>query len=158
MFDINNPTVQLVITLGTAIMALFAIFIRTKTSNTPVTIKKIVIPPIGMSTGFFMFVVPMTHIPIWWALVSFLLGWFVFSYPLIRGTRFKVVDDQVYTDRSKSFIFILLGMLAVRLLLHQIIERYISIPQTGSLFFILAFGMIVHWRVFMLKEYKRVIQ
>lgn len=139
-------------------MALLTIFIRLKASSSPVTIKKIIIPPLGMSTGFLMFIAPITHMPLWWAVVSFLIGWFLFSYPLIRSTHFKIIEGQVFAERSKSFIVILFALLAVRMLLHQVIEQYVSIGQTGALFFLLAFGMIVRWRVFMYKEYNHMIK
>lgn len=158
MSHISPSYLQIGTTIGAIIMALLTIFIRLKASSSPVTIKKIIIPPLGMSTGFFMFVAPITHIPLWWALVSFVIGWFVFSYPLIRSTHFKIIEGQVFAERSKSFIVILFALLAVRMLLHQVIEQYVSIGQTGALFFLLAFGMIVHWRVFMYKEYNRIIR
>ncbi|WP_438347864.1 CcdC family protein [Paenibacillus sp. FA6] len=158
MINISPSILQLGTTLGAAVIALLAIFIRSKASSKPITMRKIIIPPLGMSTGFLMFVAPFTHIPLLWAAISLVIGWFVFSYPLIRSTRFKITDGHVYADQSRSFTFILLGMLAVRMFLHQVIEQYITIPQTGALFFILAFGMIVRWRIFMLKEYKQLTQ
>ncbi|AOZ92491.1 CcdC family protein [Paenibacillus crassostreae] len=158
MLQISPSLLQLGTTIGTVVIALLAIFIRFKASSSPVTIKKIIIPPFGMSTGFLMFVAPFTHIPLWWAAIALVVGWFLFSYPLIRSTHFKIIDGQIYADRTRSFVFILLGMLVVRMLLHQVIEQYISIPQTGAIFFILAFGMIVRWRIFMFKEYKAMTQ
>ena len=104
-----------------------------------------------------MFVVPETHFPLWWALIAFLVGWFIFSYPLIRSTRFEKVNEEIFATRSRSFAFILLGLLAVRLILHEVIQQYVTIPQTGGLFFLLAFGMIVRWRVYMYKHYKEVV-
>lgn len=139
-------------------MAVLTIFIRLKASNKPITIKKIIIPPLGMSTGFMMFIVPMTHIPLWWAPVAFLVGWFLFSYPLIRSTHFKKVEGLIYAERSRSFIVILFALLTVRTLLHQVIEQYVSIAQSGAMFFILAFGMILRWRLFMYNEYKQLIR
>ncbi|NMO96327.1 CcdC family protein [Paenibacillus lemnae] len=135
------------------VMALTAIFIRVKASHRPVTVRKIIIPPLGMTTGFLMFVVPEVRIPVLWGIISFLIGWFIFSYPLIRGTKFQLVDGQVFIQRSRGFVFILLGLLTVRLLLHGYIEQHISIPQTGALFFLLAYGMITHWRVSMYRQY-----
>ncbi len=158
MPQISPSYLQIGTTLGAIVIALLTIFIRLKASSSPVTIKKILIPPLGMSTGFLMFVAPFTHIPLWWAAVAFVIGWFLFSYPLIRSTHFKVVEGLVYAERSRSFIVILFALLIVRTLLHQIIEQYISIGQTGALFFLLAFGMIVRWRLFMLKEYKHIIK
>ncbi|MEC0091585.1 CcdC family protein [Paenibacillus macquariensis] len=158
MPHISPSYLQIGTTLGTILIALLTIFIRLKASSSPVTIKKILIPPLGMSTGFLMFVAPFTHIPLWWAALAFVIGWFLFSYPLIRSTHFKTVDGQVYAERSRSFIVILFALLIVRTLLHQIIEQYVSIAQTGALFFLLAFGMIVRWRLFMYKEYKHILQ
>ncbi|MET3938653.1 membrane protein CcdC involved in cytochrome C biogenesis [Paenibacillus sp. PvP094] len=157
MAQISPSYLQIGATLGMLIMALLAIFIRLKASHRPVTIRKILIPPLGMSTGFLMFVVPETHIPLWWAVIAFLVGWFIFSYPLIRSTRFEKVNEEIFATRSRSFAFILLGLLAVRLILHEVIQQYVTIPQTGGLFFLLAFGMIVRWRVYMYKHYKEVV-
>lgn len=157
MTQISPSYIQIGATLGMLIMVILAIFIRMKASHRPVTKRKILIPPLGMSTGFLMFIVPQTHISLWWALIAFLIGWFIFSYPLIRSTRFEKINDEVFATRSRSFAFILIGLLAVRLILHEVIQQYITIPQTGGLFFLLAFGMIVRWRVYMYKHYKEVI-
>jgi len=35
------------------------------------------------------------------------------------------------------------------------VEQYLGPLQTGALFYLLAFGMIVRWRVGMLREYRR---
>lgn len=153
MGNINPSFLHIGSTLGAVFMALMVIFIRIKASERPVTIRKIWIPPLGMSTGFAMFVVPETRFPLWWAAAAFVIGWFIFAYPLIRSTKFEQRSGEVYVQRSKSFAFILLGLLLVRTLLHEFINQYISIPQSGGLFFIMAFGMIVHWRLFMFKRY-----
>lgn len=156
MVDLNSPILQIGSTVGMLVMALAVIFIRVKASSRPVTVKKIIIPPLGMTTGFMMFVVPEVRIPVLWAAIAFLIGWFVFSYPLIRGTKFEKKNDQVFIQRSRSFVFILLGLLTIRLLLHGYIEEFISIPQTGALFFLLAYGMITHWRLSMYRQYKQI--
>ena len=153
MGNINPSYLHIGSTLGAVFMALMVIFIRLKASARPVTIRKIWIPPLGMSTGFAMFVAPQVRFPLWWAGAAFLIGWFIFAYPLIRSTMFEQRDGEVYAQRSKSFAFILLGLLLVRTVLHEFINRYVTIPQSGGLFFILAFGMIVHWRYFMYKRY-----
>lgn len=145
-------------TIGAFGMAIMAIFIRLRAGNKPVTVKKILIPPLGMSTGFLMFVLPATRISWSWAAAAFLAGACVFAIPLILGTRFHVVNGQIYVKRSKSFVFILLGLLVLRLLLHNYIEQFISIPQTGGVFFVLAFGMILPWRLAMLAKYRKLAQ
>lgn len=140
------------------LMASSAIIIRLKASHRPVNIKKIIMPPVGMATGFAMFVAPEMHIPLLWALIAFLVGWFVFSYPLIRTTHFEVEEGHIYAKRSPQFAFILIGLFIIRLSLHSVVEQYISVLQTGSVFFILAFGMIVRWRLFMLRKFKEMTQ
>lgn len=157
MANINPSLLHIGSTLGAVFMALMVIFIRLKASSRPVTIRKIWIPPLGMSTGFAMFVVPEVRFPWWWAPAAFLIGWFIFAYPLIRSTIFEQRDGQIYAQRSKSFAFILLGLLLVRTVLHEFINQYISIPQSGGLFFIMAFGMILHWRVFMYRRYRQMV-
>ena len=156
--SIQPSYLQIGFTIFTIVMALSVIFIRMKSSNRPVTVKKIIIPPLGMSTGLLMFVAPITHIPWLWGILAFAAGWFLFSYPLIRSTHFQSNEGQIYAKRSRSFMYVLLGMLAIRLALHQVVEHYVSIPQTGALFFLLAFGMIIRWRIYMLKEYQNIIQ
>ncbi|WP_025688137.1 CcdC family protein [Paenibacillus zanthoxyli] len=155
MGSINPSLLHIGSTLGALLMALMVIFIRLKASDRPVTLRKILIPPLGMSTGFIMFVVSEVRVPLWWALAAFLAGWFVFAYPLIKTTTFHEKEGLIYAKRSKSFILVLLGLLLVRTLLHEFIDRYISIPQSGGLFFILAFGMILHWRIFMFRTYRK---
>lgn len=155
---LDLPHLRIIATLVMVVMASSVIFIRLKASRRPVTIKKIIMPPIGMSTGALMFVAPEFHIPIIWGLIAFAVGWFLFSYPLIRTTHFEVINDEVFAQRSPGFAFILIGLLAVRLILHEVIEQYISVLQTGSLFFLLAFGMITNWRLFMLKKYREITQ
>lgn len=135
-------------------MAVTVLIVRLKASRRPVTIKKIIIPPLGMSTGFLMFVEPQMHIPWIWVIVAFAAGWLLFSYPLIRSTHFEMIDGEVYVKRSPGFAYILIALLAVRLALHEVVEQYISVLQTGSVFFILAFGMILRWRLFMYKKFK----
>ncbi|WP_019913962.1 CcdC family protein [Paenibacillus sp. HW567] len=153
MANFNPSFLHIGSTVGAIFMALMVIFIRLKASARPVTIRKIWIPPLGMSTGFAMFVVPEVRFPWWWAAAAFLVGWFIFAYPLMRSTKFEERNGLIYAQRSKSFAFILLGLLLIRTVLHEFINQYVTIPQSGGLFFILAFGMIVHWRLFMYKRY-----
>ncbi|GIP23506.1 MULTISPECIES: CcdC family protein [Paenibacillus] len=156
--QLSPSYLQIAATVGTLIMALLTIFIRLKASKRPVTVKKIIMPPVGMTTGFFMFIVPAVRIPWLWGIAAFAVGWLLFSYPLIRSTKFEVIEDQVYAQRSRSFIVVLLGLLAVRMLLHEFIEQYVSVPQTGALFFLLAYGMITRWRLFMWKHYQTLLK
>lgn len=154
--NINTAYLQWFVTIGAALMAISVLVIRLKASRKPVTLKKIIIPPFGMATGFAMFFAPEMHVPLTWALIAFAAGWLLFSYPLIKTTQFEVVGDEVFAKRSPGFAYILIGLLVLRLALHEVVEQYISVLQTGSVFFLLAFGMILRWRLFMLKEYRAI--
>jgi membrane protein CcdC involved in cytochrome C biogenesis len=138
--------------------ALSMIFIRIKAADKPTNAKKILLPPLGMSTGFLMFIYPPTHIPWIWAGLAFLCGAVLFSIPLIKTSKFELQEGQVFLKRSPAFIYILGGLLAVRLALHTYIEQLLSIPQTGALFFILAFGMLVPWRIAMYLQYQKLLK
>ncbi|WP_322907694.1 cytochrome c biogenesis protein CcdC [Paenibacillus campi] len=156
MLQFSPSFLQIGSTVGLLVIALTAILVRSRTNHRPVNAKKILIPPLGMSTGFFMFVVPDFRVSWLWVVGAFLIGWFIFSYPLIRGTRFEHNGTDVVVQRSKSFLFILLGLLLIRLLLHRFIEHYITIPQTAGVFFILAFGTLLHWRLDMYRKYRAI--
>ncbi|WP_010493397.1 CcdC family protein [Paenibacillus elgii] len=155
MIHFGALNLQAVSGIGMAAMALLAIFVRTRESRKPVSPAKIVMPPIGMSTGFLMFAAPACRVPALWALLALAAGLLLFSYPLIHSSKLELRGGEVYVNRSKSFMFVLLGLLILRLALHSYIEQYISIPQTGAIFFLLAFGMIVPWRAAMLLQYRK---
>jgi membrane protein CcdC involved in cytochrome C biogenesis len=129
---------------------------RIREGRTAVTIRKIVIPPLGMATGFCMFVAPMFRVPWTWAAVAFLLGAVVLAIPLIRTSHLKMVGDTVMMHRSASFFVVMIALGIIRILAHSYLDTMMSIQQTAGLFFILAFGMILHWRMNMLFEYRRV--
>lgn len=131
------------------------LFWRVRETATPVSTRKIVIPPLGMSTGFFMFLAPPTRVPLTWAAVAFAIGALVLSVPLARTSTLVRQGGVVVMQRSRAFLWILLGLFAIRLVAHEWIEQYVTPVQTGAIFFILAFGMILRWRVGMLREFLR---
>lgn len=133
------------------------IVLRMKASNRPTSLPGIIIPPIGMSTGMLMFAVPEFRIPWLWGLAAFAAGALLFSVPLIRTTRLERKGEAIVMLRSKAFMWIIIGMLAVRVALHDWAEHYVSMVQTAGLFYLLAFGMIIIWRAAMLRTYLRLI-
>jgi membrane protein CcdC involved in cytochrome C biogenesis len=117
--------------------------------------RKIVGPPLGMSTGLSLFLVPEARVPWTWAAAALLLGALVLAIPLARTTALVRRGDVVVMQRSRAFLWILLGIVVVRLALRTYVEQILSPMQTGGLFFLLAFGMILRWRVTMLLAYRR---
>ncbi|WEG11526.1 cytochrome c biogenesis protein CcdC [Pullulanibacillus sp. KACC 23026] len=130
------------------------IIVRLKASNRPTNARKILIPPMGMSTGFLMFIAPQCRVP-WLDFFEALVVGAIFSILLVKTSKFEIRDEQIYLKRSKAFAFVLIGLLIVRVIIKIFVEQEISYAQTGALFFVLAFGMILPWRVAMYIMYKR---
>ncbi|MED4978084.1 cytochrome c biogenesis protein CcdC [Heyndrickxia faecalis] len=139
------------------LMGSLVIFVRLKGQNKPVSTKKILLPPVFMSTGALMFVVPYFRVTPAEVLEAFVVGMF-FSIFLIKTSRFEVRDGNVYLKRSKAFPFILIGLLLIRLLMKVVLSSSIQIGQLSGMFFLLAFGMILPWRVAMYIQYRRLMQ
>jgi len=146
------PLVYLVVSLfGAAVVLTW----RFKETSAPVTMRKLIIPPLGMSTGLCMFIAPPTRVPLSWALAALALGALVFAVPLARSSTLIRVGDSLQMKRSKAFVWILVGLLLVRFALRAWIELYVTQLQTGALFFLIAFGAIVRWRVGLVLEFKK---
>jgi membrane protein CcdC involved in cytochrome C biogenesis len=128
---------------------------RFREGSRPVTLKTIVFPPLGMATGFSMFILSGFRVPLAWALGAFLIGALVLSHPLIRTSRLILERDMVMMHRSKVFFVVVVILFAVRYLARDYVGKLVSVQQTAGLFFILAFGMIATWRIAMFFEYKR---
>ncbi|HKH70227.1 MAG TPA: cytochrome c biogenesis protein CcdC [Vicinamibacterales bacterium] len=144
---------------GAALIGTLAILAwRVRESRRPVSLRSLIIPPLGMSTGFSMFVVPAFRIPWTWGLTAFVLGALVFAYPLVSSPQLSVEDGLIMMRRSRWFLVVILALAAVRLGLRQYISSLISVQQTAGLFFVLAFGMIVRWRTTLLMEYRQLTQ
>lgn len=143
--------------LGTLAGAAVVMTWRVRETAAPVTAAKILLPPLGMSTGFLMFLAPPARVPLAWGLGAFLVGAIFFAYPLVRTSELHRVDGAIMLRRSRAFLWILLGLLAVRLALRSYVEERVSPMQTGALFFVLAFGMIVPWRALMYRRYRQLV-
>ena len=145
-------------TLTSAVLGFLVIMAwRIGESRSAVTARKIVIPPMGMATGFCMFLAPGFRMPWTWAVAAFLVGALLLAEPLIRTSHLKLVGETVMMHRSPAFFFVIVVLALVRFLARGYLDRFITIEQSGGLFFILAFGMIVRWRVTMYREYRRVV-
>jgi membrane protein CcdC involved in cytochrome C biogenesis len=141
-------------TFFAVLMGILIFKFRMRETREPVTLKKIILPPVFMSTGFLMFAMPFFRVPWAEAGEAFLAG-MIFSVLLILTSKFEIKNNQVYLIRSKAFIFILVGLFAIRLVLKWYIGTTVSYLETSSLFFIVAFGMIMPWRLAMLFQFKK---
>lgn len=143
--------------VGAVFMAIFAMFVRMKAAKKPVSVKKIILPPIFMSTGAFMFIFPMFRVTPLEIVEAAGVG-IIFSLFLIKTTKFEIRDNEIYMQRSKAFMYILIGLLVIRIIAKFVLSASIDVGQLGGMFWILAFGMIVPWRVSMLMKYRKLHQ
>ncbi|WP_026570266.1 MULTISPECIES: CcdC family protein [Sediminibacillus] len=137
------------------LMAVTMIFVRMKASRRPASKARIILPPLFMSTGAFMFLVPAFQVSWAQVLEAFSVG-VVFSLFLIKSSNFEVKNGYIYLIPSKAFVFILFGLLIVRITLKVIIGKTVSVGETSGMFFLLAFGMILSWRIAMLWKFTRI--
>jgi membrane protein CcdC involved in cytochrome C biogenesis len=128
---------------------------RVQEGRTAVTAKKIIIPPLGMATGFCMFLAPTFRIPLAWAACAFLLGATALAYPLLRTSRLIRDGEAIMMQRSNAFFLVIIALAVIRIAARAYIDKYLDVSQTGAIFFVLAFGMILRWRLRMYFEYRQ---
>nr|WP_285846990.1 cytochrome c biogenesis protein CcdC [Sporosarcina luteola] len=148
------PSVYLIVgsTLLFLFMGTMAFIVRTKAAKRPISPKRIILPPLFMSTGALMFLFEEFRVPLTQVLESVFVG-MLFSIVLIKTTNFEEKDEKLYVKKSRAFLFILFGLLIVRFVAKLILSSTIDVGELGGMFWILAFGMIVPWRIGMLVKY-----
>lgn len=127
---------------------------RVREGRTAVTVRKIIIPPLGMATGFSMFLVPAFRVPLLWAAIAFLIGAVLLAWPLLATSRLVRDGDAIMMQRSGAFFAVVVVLAAIRYFARGYFDSMMTLEQTGGLFFVLAFGMILRWRLKMLQQYR----
>ncbi|MGJ5816705.1 CcdC family protein [Paludibaculum fermentans] len=130
---------------------------RVREARGPVSVKKIIFPPLGMATGLSMFLLPVFRIPWLWALGAVLIGALLLAYPLLRTTRLERQGEVIMMRRSNAFFAVLLGLFAIRFAARGYLDTILSGQQTAALAYLLALGMIVRWRTQMYLEYRALV-
>ncbi|WP_226793882.1 CcdC family protein [Bacillus sp. B1-b2] len=141
-------------TLIAIVMGLFFMFVRLKAAKTPVSPKKIILPPLFMSTGSLMFLFPYFRITGQEILEAAIIG-MIFSIILIKTTKFEIKGNDIYLINSKAFIYILFILLGIRIIAKIILSSTIDVGTLGGMFWFLAFCMIVPWRIAMYFNYQK---
>jgi membrane protein CcdC involved in cytochrome C biogenesis len=88
--------------IGSIAGAIAVMMWRIRETRLPVSEKTIVIPPLGMATGFTMFIMPAFRVPWSWGIASFLMGLVALAYPLLRTSRLVCEGDVVTVQRSAT--------------------------------------------------------
>ncbi|HEU5352777.1 MAG TPA: cytochrome c biogenesis protein CcdC [Terracidiphilus sp.] len=145
-----------VLTAVVSVVGLCGVLVwRVREGQRPITARKIVFPPLGMSTGFCMFVVPGFRVPWAWALGAFAIGATLLAYPLLRTSSLRREGGVIWMKRSVAFFLVVVVLAAVRYFARGFFDKYLTLEQTGGLFFILAFGMILRWRMALYALYRK---
>lgn len=149
-----NNMVVVASSIGAIGMAILAMFVRMKAAKKPATARKIILPPVFMSTGALMFVVPMFRVTYLELFEAMAVG-LVFSILLIKTSKFEIRENEIYLKRSRAFVFILFGLLVLRIILKLLLSSSIDYGELSGMFFILAFSMILPWRIAMYLQFRR---
>lgn len=152
--NLNSPLFLILSTIIAAIMATSMMFVRMRASEKPASIKKIILPPLFMSSGGLMFLFPMFRLSFSEVIEALVVG-ILFSFFLIKFSKFEIRQNDIYLIPSKSFVFILFGLLLLRIIIKLVIGSHISFGETSGMFFLLGFGMIFTWRLAMLYKYMK---
>lgn len=149
-----EPLLIIISSIVALCMATFMIYLRVKVSESPTNRTRILLPPLFMSSGALMFVFPYFRISFMEVMEALVLGLF-FSVFLIRSTTFTLKNNDIYLIPSRAFIFILFGLLFIRIIIKLLIGSSISFGETSGMFYLLGFFMIVSWRIAMLVKYNK---
>ncbi|UOB19534.1 CcdC family protein [Macrococcus armenti] len=136
-------------------MGISVIIVRMKAQNYPTNAKKIIIPPFFMATGALMYIFPYFRLTPMEILEAVVVGMF-FSLFLIFTSNFEVKNNQIYIKRSKLFPLILITLLVIRTVMKFFLSSTIHPGELGGMFFLLAFSMIVPWRIAMYMKFKKI--
>ncbi|MBB6444160.1 CcdC family protein [Bacillus benzoevorans] len=140
--------------IGAIFMAVFAMFIRMKAAKKPASVKKILLPPLFMSSGALMYLVPDFRLTASEIVEAMIVG-MLFSILLIKTSKFEIKDQNIYLKRSRAFVFILVGLLVIRIVMKLVLSSTIDYGELSGMFFLLAFSMIVPWRIAMYRNYQK---
>lgn len=153
----NIPSQYFIIgsTVMAFLMGLFVMVVRIRSQKKPVNAKKILIPPIAMSSGGLMFIFEEFRVTPIQILEAVAVG-VIFSTILIATSKFEVRNAEIYMKRSKAFFFILAGLLIFRVLLKVYLSDSFDVGELAGMFWILAFSMLWPWRIAMYRRYKKV--
>ena len=128
---------------------------RLREVRTAVSVRKIVIPPLGMATGFCMFFIPAFRIPWAWACIAFVIGYVVLAWPLVLTTRLIRLGNAIMMKQSSAFLVVIFVLAAIRFLARGYFDTILTVQRSAALFFVLAFGMILRWRTKLMIDFRK---
>jgi membrane protein CcdC involved in cytochrome C biogenesis len=89
-----------------------------------------------------------------WRISAFLIGAIVLAYPLLLTSDLHLQNGVIMMKRSSAFFAVIIVLAVVRYLARGFFDRFLTLEQTGALFYLLAFGMILRWRLKLLLAWR----
>lgn len=135
-------------------MGVMAMIMRAKAAKKPANPKKIMIPPLAMSTGALMYIFPyfrLTWEHLW---ITVLIG-VICSTILIKTSKFEVIGQDIFLKPSKAFAVVLVGLLVFRTAAKIYLGGTFHLGELGGIFYMLAYSMLLPWRLAMLVQFKK---
>src|SRR5271165_6905325 len=96
---------------------------RVREGRTAVTLRKIVMPPLGMATGFCMFFYPPCRVPWEWGLTAFLIGAVIFAYPLLLTSDLHLQNGVIMMKRTSAFFSVIVVLAVIRYFARGCFDR-----------------------------------
>ncbi|WP_010287632.1 CcdC family protein [Kurthia massiliensis] len=135
-------------------MGVMAMIMRAKAAKKPANPKKIMIPPLAMSSGALMYIFPyfrLTWEHLW---ITVLIG-VICSTILIKTSKFEVIGKDIFLKPSKAFAIVLVGLLVFRTAAKIYLGGTFHLGELGGIFYMLAYSMLLPWRLAMLVQFKK---
>ncbi|SDD77952.1 Membrane protein CcdC involved in cytochrome C biogenesis [Paenibacillus sp. UNCCL117] len=129
---------------------------RMKAASRPIRGKgyRLLLPLLFLSFGLLGLFNPQLVLSTKEVILSLLCG-AVLSVPMIMTTNYERRDDGfIYAKRSKAFMVVLVALIALRLALRSYLSG-LDPAELGMLFYLIAVGYIVPWRVASYLKYRK---
>ena len=147
---------QLTATIIGSLLGIIAVLLwRVREGRKPVSARSLLIPPAGMALGFGMFLEPHFRVPLVWGILAFLVGAIFFAGPLLATSSLHLQGETIMMKRSRAFFAVIVVLALVRCVARDYFDHFLSMEQTGALFYLLAFGMILRWRAKLYVAYRQ---
>src|SRR5699024_12509054 len=93
--EVNQTFLIVASTIVAFGMAILMMFVRMKAAKRPLTVKRILLPPLFMSSGMWMFIIPAFRLTLFDIIEVMIVG-VLFSIFFINTNKFKVLHNKVY--------------------------------------------------------------
>ncbi len=136
------------------LMTILMFIIRIKTAKKPVTAQKIVLPPLMMSTGALMYIFPPFRLSLEQIAEAVCVG-ILFSLFLIKSSKLEIRDNEIFLKKSNIFFYVFGALIIVRMTAKFAFSRTLDPGELGGMFWLLAFSMILPWRLMLYRKFRR---